>query len=116
MWLGRLLTFTGTLLTTVCVYSLNVKSATPVDRPRPGYWILGLINRAHSFPRPAEFHAELRNLGFFSVELIRRILPWNSSFCRRMLRNLTFFIRTTIFSQKITQNSSVTNLFIMIFF
>src|SRR6218665_232900 len=59
-------------------------------------WIL--IYRAHSFPRAAEFRAEPRNLGFcrgiraaeFTAEFV--FLP----------RNLTFFIRTTILSQKIT--------------
>src|SRR6218665_1122312 len=54
-----------------------------------------LISRAHSFPRPAEFRAEPRNLGF-TVEFEPRNSKRNSSFCRRMPRNLTFFIRTTI--------------------
>src|SRR6218665_1165392 len=40
-----------------------------------------LICRAHSFPRPAEFRAEPRNLGF-TAELGRGIGPRNSSFRR----------------------------------
>src|SRR6218665_2815049 len=57
-----------------------------------------LICRAHSFPRPAEFRAEPRNLGFYL-----RICPrnWATEFVFSP-RNLTFFIRTTIFSQKMT--------------
>src|SRR6218665_3530143 len=57
-----------------------------------------LICRAHSFPRPAEFRAEPRNLGFY-----RGIGPrnWATEFVFSP-RNLTFFIRTTIFSQKMT--------------
>jgi len=50
-----------------------------------------LITRAHSFPRPAEF-------GFFRGFLNRGI--YRGIFFSP--RNLTFFIRTTIFSQKIT--------------
>src|SRR6218665_1553690 len=58
------------------------------------------IIRAHSFPRPAKFRAEPWHLGF-----CRRIEPRNFTpelFFRGMPRNLTFFIRTTIFSQKMT--------------
>src|SRR6218665_3179637 len=57
-----------------------------------------LICKAHSFPRPAEFRAEPRNLGFY-----RGIGPrnWATEFVFSP-RNLTFFIRTTIFSQKMT--------------
>src|SRR6218665_2605536 len=53
-----------------------------------------LICRAHSFPRPAEFRAEPRNLG----SLPRN---WATEFVFSP-RNLTFFIRTPIFSQKKT--------------
>jgi len=76
----------------------------------PMYYYVKLITRAHSFPRPAEFRAEPRNLGFF-----RGIEPWNSSFYRGMPQNLTFFIRATIFHRKWPQSSSVTSLFMMIF-
>ena len=40
--------------------------------------------------------------GFFSAEFEPRISPRNSYFNRGIPRNLTFFIRTTIFSQKMT--------------
>ena len=59
-----------------------------------------MMSRAHSFPRAAEFRAEPRNLVFFPRNLSRGIprnLPRNSSFCRGIPRNLTFFFRTTIF-------------------
>ena len=59
------------------------------------------ITRAHSFARPAEFRAEPWNLGF-CCGIDPRNLPRNSSFCHGMPQKLTFFIRTTIFSQKMT--------------
>src|SRR6218665_3467796 len=57
-----------------------------------------LICRAHSFPRPAEFRAEPRNLNFYCGIGPRN---WATKFVFSP-RNLTFFIRTTIFSQKMT--------------
>src|SRR6218665_1348516 len=61
----------------------------------------GLIIRAQSFPRAEEFRAEPRILGFSAV-FEPRNLPRYSSFCRVIPRNLTFFIRTTIFSRQMT--------------
>src|SRR6218665_983650 len=57
-----------------------------------------LIGGPHSFPRPGDFRAEPRNLNFY-CGIARR--NWATEFVFSP-RNLTFFIRTTIFSQKMT--------------
>src|SRR6218665_3667134 len=56
-----------------------------------------LITKAHSFPRPAEFRAKPRNLGFgrgieprnFTVEFV--LLPWNAAEFDVFLSNNYFF-------------------------
>jgi len=59
-----------------------------------------IITRAHSFLRPQNF-APTRGI-WVAAGLSRGILLPNSSFYCGIPRNLTFFIRTTIFLQKMT--------------
>src|SRR6218665_1973405 len=81
---------------------------------RPGLTPL-IMTRAHSFPRPAEFSSRTAEFGFSPRNLSRGIAAEFVFFAVKP-RNLTFFIRTTIFSQKMTSKyRSVTSLFMMIF-
>src|SRR6218665_3690012 len=62
-----------------------------------GYSLLGPT----VFRGPRNFKPS-RGIWVFAAEFEPRNLPRNSSFCRGKPRNLTFFIRTAIFSQKMT--------------
>src|SRR6218665_938900 len=64
--------------------------------------IMSHRSRAHSFTRTAEFRAEPGDFGFLPRNLNRGNIPRDFIFPRTIPRNLTFFIRTTIFSQKMT--------------
>ena len=73
-----------------------------------------LISRAHSFPRPAEFRAEPRNLGcrgIWTAEFNRGIRLF-SAVSRGIWR---FPFEQLIFHRKWPQSSSVTSLSMMIF-
>src|SRR6218665_1686318 len=61
-----------------------------------------VITRSHSFSGTAEFRAEPRNLGFCRGIEPRNLTAEFVFLPRKIPRNLTFFIRTTNFSQKMT--------------
>src|SRR6218665_885888 len=106
-WLGLLISVLKREESACAAISLKEGASSGRNPPRfeHAFSLTTVITIAHSFPRPAEFRAKPRNLGFLEPRnLIAEFVffPQNSSFSREIPLNLTFFIRTTIFSQKMT--------------